>query len=304
MPKKIPISTMREWLESYEQGKSEASIAREARRDVRTVKKGMEQARREQDMRTARAELLKDALKRHQNDLAETITKLNSALVVPSYNLEFRDEHIDGMAPIPMSGALAKYEAKKEWTISLNAENGPVYELLQEHLKHDPVWKIINQWKKLVETHLAARTALRLKTKLLLEKKTGLKVLKGKEQAAQAGHLDPLCVNLLFDVMLKRLLGVPEGTDPEGRIMSTSEGYIQHGQGGSILAYCPQSAEKCRNAILEAFEEVQQSSEAIAVSDTYKELGELTARARRALDEVSLLRMVPGNCRVCHRLGM
>ena len=44
MPKKIPIVEKRRWLQDYEQGKSEAAIASQNHRDLRIIKKGIEEA--------------------------------------------------------------------------------------------------------------------------------------------------------------------------------------------------------------------------------------------------------------------
>ena len=47
MPKKISSNEMRDWLDRYDSGESEAAIAKEAHRDTRTVKKCLAQARRQ-----------------------------------------------------------------------------------------------------------------------------------------------------------------------------------------------------------------------------------------------------------------
>jgi len=59
MPKKIPIVDKRGWLQDYEQGKSEAAIASQNHRDLRIIKKGIAEARRERVVNLARADLVK-----------------------------------------------------------------------------------------------------------------------------------------------------------------------------------------------------------------------------------------------------
>ena len=85
MPRKFLDTDKRKWLNLYESGKTEIWIARErAKCDPRTVKRGIEEARRKQDARVARAELIKDALRKHQDSLLEELDKILAALTVPS----------------------------------------------------------------------------------------------------------------------------------------------------------------------------------------------------------------------------
>jgi len=50
MSRKIPMVTKKQWLKEYEEGKSQSAIATKYRRDIRTIKKGIEEARRERDI--------------------------------------------------------------------------------------------------------------------------------------------------------------------------------------------------------------------------------------------------------------
>ena len=76
MPKKISIIDKREWLRLDEEGKSEAWIAKEKKRNIRTIKKGIEDARRERDAQLARSELLRGALRNHQDHMLALINEL------------------------------------------------------------------------------------------------------------------------------------------------------------------------------------------------------------------------------------
>lgn len=302
MPRKIPLTQMREWLKSYEEGKSEASIARDARRDVRTVKRGIEQARREQDVHNARAELLKDALKKHQGDLLGVINGVLSALVVPPHNLQLGQKRHARPTPIPLSGATASHEAGKGWTVVLHVEKTSLWGLLQEHLKRDPLWNTVAAWEKALVAHLQARIALVNKTAALLEQKTGYKLV-DKPVDPPFLYLYPT-IELFYQVALNKTIGVPDGTNPEGNIVvDTATGEVMHGT-GSILANAPGAEEECKANILDAFRDLQASNEAIRVAETYRGVKESTMKARQAVEEISLLGLVPGQCRVCRRLGI
>ncbi len=71
MPKKISIQEKRDWLVEYENGKPIKDIAGDAKRDTRTINGALDDARRDRDARFARAELMKDALYKHQDLLRD-----------------------------------------------------------------------------------------------------------------------------------------------------------------------------------------------------------------------------------------
>ena len=77
MRKKFLMPDYRKWLELYENGESERWIAREhAKCDVRTVKRGIEKASLERDARMVRTELLRQALKSHQESLLDLMKEI------------------------------------------------------------------------------------------------------------------------------------------------------------------------------------------------------------------------------------
>lgn len=108
------------------------------------------------------------------------------------------------------------------------------------------MWKMLADYQKARATHLNAKIALKRKTVALLEKKTGYKVVDDR-----TGDVNPPFVNiyaagyLFFQVVIRRVLGMPESEDPEGRIVAdTTIGEIRHG--GSLLARAPGKEEECK----------------------------------------------------------
>src|SRR4030042_3997977 len=135
MPKKIPITTIRDWLEQYEQGKSEATISREARRDPRTVRRGIQMARQERDTRTARSDMVRMALQKHQTDLFEVVESLQKALVVPPPNMPaFSSEPVSQV--LHLSEGDATWRKNQGWTFQSIIESSPKWGLFQEHMGH------------------------------------------------------------------------------------------------------------------------------------------------------------------------
>lgn len=298
MPKKISPKQVREWLELYESGQSVISIAKKARRDTRTVKRGIEQARREHDARGVRSELLKSALRNHQDNFLEMVKGVLSALEAPAPGLEVGGERGENPAPLNLSGSVASFVPDKGWMVKLNVEDEPHWELLQEHTKRDPMWAALNSWKEALAAHLEARLALKRKAVTLLQKKTGLKL-----NRSDAFHLEPFAVALLYQGVLEQALGTRDWTEPEKDIVDLLRGQVSCRN--SPLARVREGAEQeCRKNILDALQGLKKSAEAQNVVNTHEQALDAAAKARRAVEEISLLGLVPGQCRVCRRLGL
>ncbi len=304
MPKKFPLAETRKWLDLYEKGKSEVSIAKQAHCDVRTVKKGIEHARREREAVIARTELLKEALRKHQDGLLETLEEILSNLSVPPVDSAVLAWETSSFTTIEAAKAEVGGAEVVSDDVALGAERRAEWVLLQEHLKRDPLWRVLADLQKALAAHLNAKIAFQRKTVSLLGEKTGYKVVD------DSGAVTPPFVyiyttgRLFFEVAIRRVLGIPDRTNPEENIVTdTTTGEVKHGI-GTILAKAPGKEEECKRNLLAALKELQQSAEAVRVANTYKVLEESTAKARKAVEEILLLGLVTGQCRICRRLGI
>lgn len=304
MPKKFPLAETRKWLDLYEKGKSEVSIAKQAHCDVRTVKKGIEHARREREAVIARAELLKEALRKHQDGLLETLEEILSSLSVTPVDSAVLGWETPNFTTIEAAKAeLGGVEVVSD-VVALGAERRAEWVLLQEHLKRDPLWRVLADRQKALAEHFDAKTAFQRKTVALLKDKTGYKVVD------DSGAVTPPFVyiyttgSLFFKVAIRRVLGIPNRTNPEENIViDPTMGEVKHGI-GTILAKVPGKEEECKRNLLLALKELPQTAEAERVANTYKVLEESTAKARKPVEEILLLGLVPGQCRICSRLGI
>jgi len=303
MPKKFSINEQRQWLELYESGQSEASIARQAHCDVRTLKKGIDQARLGRDVRAAKAGLLKEALHKHQDSLLMVVADMLSAIeVLPlSQNISWKWQGVATSIPLKDAKAECQKWGQPMVTVIFNVEDRVHWELFQEHLKRDKMWEVIDHWKKATAAHLEAKMNLARKTAALLEGKTGYKLV--DKPVAPPFIYSYNAVDLLSQAALYHTLGIPDSANLKQNIVAnTNYGEVKHR--ASTLAKAPGAEDECKRNILEAFRELEVCSEARSAATTYREAEKLTAMARRTVEEISLLGLVPGQCRVCRRLGM
>ena len=116
MPKKIPDRDKREWLRRYDEGDSEAKIARDFNRSVKTVKGGIKGARTERDAQIARLELLKEALRKHQDRLMTIVKEIISSAQPPQIAERLK-------LPVSLPGAEVTYESDKGLVLVLDSED-------------------------------------------------------------------------------------------------------------------------------------------------------------------------------------
>jgi len=293
MPKKIPLVTVREWLTQYEQGKSEAQIAKDAQKDVQTVKRGLERARLERISLTAQAEMLSRALQGHQDKLISVIKETLSSITMPS-------PHLNLELPVQLDGATVAYDKLKGLFATLNVELSLEWELLREHLTRDRLWKQLNIWRQAMVDYIMARRDLHRHIESLLLKKTGLPL---EEKSITPPFLYAIAVDRLCTTLLQHQLDTDGKFDISVKIMAnTDNGMVSLGI-GQLLAEAPGIEEKSRLGIIKAYKTAAKSKQVASVTETRLKLEGVVQKTRRILEEILLLGLIPGRCRVCRRLG-
>lgn len=297
MSRKISIQEKKKWLELFEQGQTENQIAIKEKRDLRTIVRGLQEASRDRHLANAEAEMLRNALFTHQDKLMNLLKSIANMLVLPDVNLALREDENGLLAPISLSGSLVEMTPEKQITLRIHDEEKLEWELLQEHLKSDKLWNYLKRWREAIIDHIEARWKFKQSIKTILGKKTELKFKKQNEQMAE--YLSPNIIDLFYEVKMHNFLGVKDGTDVEHNL-EAHDGYVRFHT--TELARCTND-KKCRDKIIAVFNSLLAIDEALKVKQTYSELTTVTRLARRQVDEILLLGMVMGKCRVCARLG-
>lgn len=306
MPEKISIIEKREWLEDYESGKSELDIARSKNRDTRTVKKALDDARRDRDARYARSELMKDALRSHQDALEKELIGLIRSL----------ESHRNDFAPLSWNQGVKSiftWDGRVEdlgyiTGFSSRRRGGNIkavptsIDLLRQHLKGDKVRNTLIQWEKAYLSHIAARVSLQRKVMAILRDKTGYELF-DKPSEPPPYLFSYTAGSILYQDIVGLAVGLHTKSDLEKDIIADNQdGTVKYH--GSILARAPGKERSCRDNILEAYRELLKSAEYRLAGNSYQELDKLAVKAMQAIEEIVLLGYIPGQCRVCQRLGM
>jgi len=300
MPRKFDDAKKKEWLEFYDQGKSEKWIADRAKCDVRTVRKAINEARLKRDVVVARMELVKDALRKHQDGLLEELNQIKASLVVPERDFAVLSWHHGQNSILDDTGEQIKLE---------NGEDSTMRRLLKEHLRQDKLWRVLAQWEKARASHLAARVAFQRKTATVLQHKTGYKLIDGDGTSPfmysyTAGHV-------IYRAAIDMAFAAPDERAQKSIIrkmeaaitVNTHNGDVVF-RSGSILAVALGSEETTKQHLLDALKDLGKSPEVKAVVETCQALEQITTKARQVVEDIRLLGLVPGQCEICRRLGM
>jgi hypothetical protein len=304
MPKKLPMSEKREWLKDFDEGTPAAEIAKERKRAPKVIKRGIEEARAERDGAAARAEIVKEALIKHQQHLLGIVDRLFKAAEIPPADLELRREKSGALTPIQLPYSRIIPTPEKGLTVELPDENTALWGLLREHLARARVWSAIRNWREALISHIRARTELELAIKMLIESETGCRV-----SAASPGDKKPSAVydstvKLFYTVQIRKALSIPDGTNPQDRIVAGDDGYVRHGEGGSEMAYCPGKQDECRKALISAFKKIPDLPQIERVVTTEIVLKSAISKLKRPLEDFQLMGLIPGRCRICSRISL
>jgi len=110
-----------DWLKRYEEyGEPPVEIARKDGYDARTVRKQIQHAQQEREVREGRLMALKDAIESHHRDLCEFATQLNSRVA-------------------------------EEAPVSDETRNDAMWLALRQHLPRLAMWKSIDKWDSMLE---------------------------------------------------------------------------------------------------------------------------------------------------------
>jgi len=111
----------RAWLKRYEEdGESPPQIAAADSYDVRTVRKQIELARQEREVREARSTVLRNAVESHYRDLCKLAEELDT-------------------------------EIKQDRIIPSQLKDSRIWSALREHMPRSPLWKKLDRWGHILE---------------------------------------------------------------------------------------------------------------------------------------------------------
>jgi hypothetical protein len=266
--KKPPVKpeTRSEWLRRYEGGESPTKIADNDDFDVRTVRKHIELARQEREVREARAAVLRNALERHYGDLCDYAEKL--------------DAQIEG-----------------DHTVALAPESDRLLSALRQHLPRSPLWNNLRKWNQLHEENTRLEDEVKRRLKAEIEPDPKLSVFL---RSGEPGVVDAISVALTFQVKSwsqgRKGLHVEDDlkTEPAG------EGLVDTHYGPAVMDKVKKEhAAHIREALVDFESRVRDWQQYADMKKNAEELKQIKVKLRDELAIITLRRVVPGRCKYC-----
>lgn len=262
----VKPETSQEWLRRYEEGESPPKIAEKDSFDVRTVRRHIEQARQEREIRETRLLVLRSALENHYGDFCRFAQKLDA-------------------------------EIASEEKIPLLLREDRLWPALKQHLPRSPLWSYLNKWDELLGqlAGLQESIAIRLTEELKSDSKFG-EMLPADRERAIPGLVAALGFQMKSRAQEYKGLNLKDNFRSE----PTTEGLVNVHYGFANMEGVNKHNVAIIKQILSDFEsKIINWEEFGHLQKLFKDLARLKQNIRDELAVVTMRRVVPGRCRYC-----
>ncbi len=188
--KKVYADERRGWLEDYEGGKSLPILAKETRRNIRTIKKQIEAARDERERALARTDLYRQALIHHNEDLLSTLRAVRDSLVVPPEDRFTTLAHYgEGSGATSGKPLVRVVDGEAHAALVEGEEAERLLALAREHMQRDrETWSKLDEWRKKLEDYAGLCYTLGQQVGEHAVRETGLSFIRVEQGVADGIH--------------------------------------------------------------------------------------------------------------------
>ena len=257
----------RAWLRRYEEdGESPPQIAAADSFDVRTVRKQIELARQEREVREARSTVLRNAVESHYRDLCKLAEELDT-------------------------------EIKQDKIIPSQPEDSRMLSALREHLPRSPLWKKLGKWDSVLEEIANLEDDIREQLRGEIEADSRLNEI----VAAGENGVIPGMVNAL-NFQMKNWARGWKGLDIKDnfKVEPVGDGIVNVSCGAFNMDKVKEEHAALIREVLIDFESKIISWELYEkMQKSFTELESLKRGLRDELAIIILRRIVPGRCKYC-----
>lgn len=253
------------WLKRHEQGESTTDIALKDQFDARTVRRHIEQAKQEREVKEARSTVLRNALEAHYKDLCDYAEKLIALTTGQSAAESPQDEYMQAA--------------------------------LRQHLPRSPIWGYLKQRESLKERieHTMQEVGLRIEEIVRSHSR-----LSSGLDASETGVVPGITAALKFQIehwaQGYRGLKINDNLIPE----PAEEGFVNLRYGFAQLGRVSKEHVALISDVIQDEESrIRQWEEFEKLEKAFAELRRIEKNLRQELAVIALRRIVPGRCRYC-----
>ena len=301
MPRKTPSASGRQWLQRVEDGETEAGIARVDGHDLRTVRRAVDEARRDRDMGLIRRQTLHDAFGNHQKQLLETLGRAGGLLDPPGSDIGLLHPGAAQPRALEISCWNVKLEGDAARDISSALESELLWILSMEHLGRDEFLQQWRSWKASLGKVVVAHMRLSHRVKVVLEATTGARIgdpengddlisPAGAHQFYRAAASEAMGNDGALEILGKDL----DLEQPDGRV-------VLH---GDEVPWPVARNGRLLEKLTDAVKELINCAELQTLRNAQRRAEDKSEKARETVGLIMATSYVPGRCRACIRLKL
>ncbi len=257
----------RAWLRRYEEdGESPPQIAAADSFDVRTVRKQIEMARQEREVREARSTVLRNAVESHYRDLCKLAEELDT-------------------------------EIKQDRIIPPQLKDSRMWSALREHMPRSPLWKKLGRWDSVLEEITNLEDDIKAQVREQLESDSRLsEIMAAGDNAGIPGILAALCSQSKSWARGWKGLDIKVNF----KVKPVGDGFVRVSYGAFNMDKVKEEHATTIREVLIDFESRIISWELYKkMQKLFTEFKSLRLSLQDELAIVTLRRIVPGRCKYC-----
>jgi len=261
----IGLEQSQDWLQRFESGESPPKISASDGFDVRTVRKHIEKARQEREVKEAKFMVLRNALQDHYGDLCGYAERLS----------------------LRIRGA----------TSPVTAEDDYLHSALRQHMPQSPIWRHLNKWDSLCQDveRLTQKAAQKIERRVRLDKQLE-PIISAGEDGVITGIIDAL--KFQFEGWARGYNGLKLA---ENLISEPAEeGFANLRYGFAQMGKVRQEHIAIIRNVLKNYESrIKHWDDYRNLERSFAEQKQVSRKLRDELAAIKLRRIVPGRCRYC-----
>jgi hypothetical protein len=261
----VQLEQRQSWLERYELGESPPQIAGSDGFDVRTVRKHIEVAKQEREVKDARSMVLRNALERHYADLCGYAEKLSAQASGQTVSWSPQDEHLRVA--------------------------------LRQHLPRSPIWGYLNQMESLQQRITQLTQEANKKVEEAVKSNSRLR----RMSAAGETGVIPSVITVL-SLQIEQWSHGGRGLNLGDNLISepAAEGFVNLRYGFAQIGAVKKEHVRVIRSVLQDWESrIKQWDEYQKLEKSLFEQRRVDKNLRDELAVITLRRIVPGRCRYC-----
>ena len=240
-------------------------------------------------MSTIRREALKEAFRRHQDQLLDHLTEVERTLELPPREIGLLAPGSRQPEVVRVLANAVRTSGKSGQEVTTRPEESLMWHLLREHLAGDPLWRQWEAWKRalsrVVQSHLALSDAV--------------------AETLGASVTAPILPDSAHQVYR---LAIQEAVSASGALAAAADSIDIDEATGQVSLYHEEVSwtfgqePELLQGLRGAMAGLADSNEVLLLRSAYDAAADAAQRARETMETIRAGWYVPGKCRACDRL--